>query len=240
MKVFGYLDMVLFGVLPYVAIFTFLVVSIYRYLGLGFSYSSLSSQFLENRQHFWGLVPFHYGIITILGGHVIGFLIPKQVLLWNSAPLRLYILEAAAFIGGIFTLIGLVNICIRRFTVTKVRMTTTTADWIVLGILLFAVITGLLTAIFHQWGSSWFASSMSPYLWSLVKLNPQLGFISPMPVLVKLHVVGAWVMILLFPFTRLVHLLVVPNPYLWRKPQIVRWNWDRRTIRTTDHTSNGR
>ncbi len=231
---FTYLNLLLFAVLPYLSIFTLLLVSVYRYLRLGYTYSSLSSQFLENRQHFWGLVPFHYGIITILFGHLIGFLIPKQVLWWNSVPARLYVLEITAFIGGVFTLIGLINIIIRRFTDSKARMTTTTADWIVVGILLFSIGTGIITAIFHRWGSSWFAASMAPYLWSIIKLNPQINFITPMPVMVKLHVIAAYVMVLLFPFTRLVHVLVVPNPYLWRKPQLVRWNWDRKRIRTTN------
>ena len=61
-----YFDGVLLGVLPYVAIFTFLLVTIQRYRGQAFTYSSLSSQFLENRQHFYGLVPFHYGILVVL------------------------------------------------------------------------------------------------------------------------------------------------------------------------------
>jgi phospho-N-acetylmuramoyl-pentapeptide-transferase len=62
-----------------------------------------------------------------------------------------------------------------------------------------------------------------PYLWSLAKLNPNLSAVSAMPLLVKIHIVNAYLMIGYFPFTRLVHVLVVPNPYLWRKPQVVRW-----------------
>jgi nitrate reductase gamma subunit len=44
-----------------------------------------------------------------------------------------------------------------------------------------------------------------------------------MPWLVKFHIIGAYVVLAAFPFTRLVHILVVPNQYLWRKPQVVRW-----------------
>ena len=55
-----------------------------------------------------------------------------------------------------------------------------------------------------------------------------------MPLLFKVHVVNAWLLIGFFPFTRLVHILVVPNPYLWRKPQVVRWNWNRSGIRNVD------
>ncbi len=231
-----YFNVLLFAVLPYLAVFTLILVSTMRYLRRGFTYSSLSSQFLENKQHFWGLVPFHYGIITVLLGHFIAFLIPRSILWWNSQPARLYVLEVFAFIAGIFTLIGLINLIIRRSSDAKARITTTTADWIVLVILGFSVLTGLYTAIFYRWGSSWFASTMAPYLWSVLKLNPNLNYVNPMPVIFKLHIIAAYVIVLLLPFTRLVHILVVPNPYLWRKPQVVRWYWNRRKIRSVEET----
>lgn len=227
----SYLDMLFFAVLPYLAVFTLIVISVLRYAKLGFTYSSLSSQFLENKQHFWGLVPFHYGILTVLVGHFVAFLIPREILWWNSKPARLYVLEVFALVAGIMALVGLINIIVRRTSSSKVRITTSMADWFVLGLLLFSVVSGLYTALFYRWGSSWFASSMSPYLWSILKLNPDLSYIAPMPVMFKLHVIAAYLMVLLFPFTRLVHILVVPNPYLWRKPQLVRWYWDRRQIR---------
>jgi nitrate reductase gamma subunit len=63
----------------------------------------------------------------------------------------------------------------------------------------------------------------SPYLWSLVTFSPDLQFIAGMPFMVKLHFAGAFVLFAVFPFSRLVHILVVPNPYLWRRPQVVRW-----------------
>ena len=69
------------------------------------------------------------------------------------------------------------------------------------------------------------------WLWSLVKLNPDVTYVAAMPILVKLHIINAFLIIVVFPFTRLVHVLVIPNPYLWRKTQVVLWNWDRKRIR---------
>lgn len=226
-----YLDTLLFSALPYAVMVVFLLGTIQRYRAQSFSYSSLSSQFLENRQHFWALVPFHYGILTVLAGHVVAFLIPRQVLLWNSKPLRLYILEATALAFGITTLVSLGAIILRRLTVPKVKVVTTTADWVVYGLLLFQVVTGVHIAIFRPWGSSWFAASAAPYLWSLIKLNPEIGYLVAMPLLVKVHIISAFLVIGFFPFSRLVHILVVPNMYLWRRPQVVRWNGDPRTTR---------
>jgi nitrate reductase gamma subunit len=221
--VLPYLDTLLFGVLPYVAMFTFLLVTILRYRGQAFTYSSLSSQFLENQQHFYGLVPFHYGILVVLAGHIVAFLVPAGVLAWNSRPLRLYILETTGLIFGILTLLGLLLILTRRMTSWKVRTVTTWADWVVLALLLFQVLGGVYVAIVYPWGSSWFASIATPYLWSLLRLAPDVTAVAAFPIAVKLHVTNAFLLILFFPFTRLVHILVVPNPYLWRRPQVVRW-----------------
>jgi nitrate reductase gamma subunit len=218
-----YLDQVLFAVLPYLAVFTLILVTIQRYRAQSFTYSSLSSQFLENRQHFWGLVPFHYGILAVVVGHIVAFLIPREILWWNGHPLRLYVLELSALIFALLTLIGLLAAMVRRFTNSKVRLVTTTSDWIIYVLLFIQIVSGIYTAVFYPWGSSWFATSAAPYLWSLVKLNPDISYVTSMPHMVKLHIINAFVIVGFFPFTRLVHILVIPNPYLWRKPQVVRW-----------------
>jgi nitrate reductase gamma subunit len=218
-----YFDTLFFGVLPYVAMVMFIVGTIYRYRSQAFTYSSLSSQLLENKQHFWALVPFHYGIIAVLVGHIIAFLVPRSILLWNSQPLRLYILEVSALVFGLTTLVSLFAIVARRLTDRRVRVVTSKADWILYAMLLLQVFSGVYVAVFHRWGSSWFAASAAPYFWSLLKLSPDINVISAMPWTVKLHIVNAFVVIAFFPFTRLVHILVVPNQYLFRRRQVVRW-----------------
>ncbi len=218
-----FLDQIFFVVFPYVAVIIFLLVSIRRYKTEAFTFSSLSSQFLENQSHFWGLVPFHFGIITVLAGHLVAFLIPREILAWNSHPVRLYILEGTALVAALLTLVGLTSIIIRRLTDPKVKKVTSWADWIVFASFIVQILSGLYVAVFHSWGSSWFAALAAPYLWSLVTLNPDITYITAMPWMVKVHIISAWLMIAFAPFTRLVHILVVPNPYLWRKPQVVRW-----------------
>jgi len=179
------------------------------------------------------MVPFHYGIIIILTGHVVAFLIPEQLLAWNNVPWRLYVIEVSALIFGFVTLTGLANLIVRRKSFRKIVEVTTTVDWILLLLLLFQIGLGIYIAVVHRWGSSWFAISMAPYLWSLVKLNPDISYIIGLPLAVKLHIINTWIIVGFFPFTRLVHILVVPNPYLWRKTQVVRWYKDRRRYRTT-------
>lgn len=222
-----YLQPLLFSALPYLALFTFLLMTIQRYRSQTFTYSSLSSQFLENRQHFWALVPLHYGILVLLLGHVVGLLIPRTVLAWNSHPLRLYLLEVTALAFGVLTLIGLLSVVLRRVAVGKVRVNTSVADWAIYALLLLQVIGGIAMAVLYPWGSSWYAAAAVPYLWSVFTLRPDSSYVAGLPWLVQLHIVNAFVILAFFPFTRLVHILVVPNPYLWRKPQVVRWYGER-------------
>jgi nitrate reductase gamma subunit len=100
------------------------------------------------------------------------------------------------------------------------------ADKILYLILLAQIISGILIAVYVGWGSSWFASTATPYVWSLFTLQPEIDRIIGLPFVVKLHIVLAWVFIAYMPFTRMAHALVAPFPYLWRKPQMVRW-WRR-------------
>lgn len=217
------LQPVFFVALPYVALFTFFLVTILRYRTQSFTYSSLSSQLLENKQHFWTMVPFHYGILFVLLGHIVAFLIPRSILAWNGHPIRLYILEISALTAGILTIVGMVGIIVRRMTNSKVRVVTSRIDTVLYILLLTQLVSGVAVAVTLPWGSSWFATSMTPYLWSLVMFQPDTNFIIGLSWLIKLHIVNAFALILIFPFTRLVHILVVPNPYLWRKTQVVRW-----------------
>jgi nitrate reductase gamma subunit len=218
-----YLDTFLFAILPYMVLITFLPVTIVRYRARGFTYSSLSSQFLENQQHFWGMVPFHYGILAVLAGHLLALFLPNQILAWNSRPVRLYLLEVTGLLLAVLALIGLCAALVRRFNTSKVRVVTTIPDWILFAMLLIQIASGVAVAIFNPWGSSWFAAVATPYFVSLARLSPDLNAVAAMPLLVKFHIVNAYLVIGYFPFTRLVHVLVVPNPYLWRKPQVVRW-----------------
>lgn len=213
----------LFVVLPYAAILLSAGTAIERYRRHGFSYTSLSSQFLENRLHFWALVPFHAGILLVLAGHLVALLIPKAILAWNAVPVRLIVLETISLAGGLLALGGFAAAIVRRATTPAVRRTTTGFDWAVFGLLFSQIATGVALSILYPWGSSWYASGAVPYLRSLFALQPDASAIAAMPLLVQAHVVLAWLLVAVFSASRLVHVLAVPNHYFWRAPQVVRW-----------------
>ena len=220
-----------FIALPYAALIVFLMGTIYRYRSTKFKYSSLSSQFLETRQLFWGSVPFHWGILVLFFGHLIAFLFPRSILVWNQIPVRLLILEITGFVFGILTLLGLTNLFYRRLSNIRIRMVTNYMDIILEVLLLAQIILGLWVAFEFRWGSSWFAVVLTPYLQSIFELNPQIDAIIMLPVVVQLHIIFAFLIVMIIPTTRLVHLLVYPLSYLWRPYQKVIWNWDRKKVR---------
>lgn len=70
---------------------------------------------------------------------------------------------------------------------------------------------------------------IGPMSWQMNR-SAQISYVATMPAVIKLHLVSAWIVVAVFPFTRLVHMLALPIGYLWRSFQIVRWNRPRKSI----------
>ena len=221
----------LFIALPYVAIVVFCVGAIHRYRATGFKYSSLSSQFLEGGGIYIFAVLFHFGILVVFLGHLVAFLFPGATLAWHSSAARLIADEVVIFTFGLAVLIGLTGLFIRRLLRPRIWVVTSRMDIVIELLLIAQVVLGLWIALGYRWGYYWFASDMSPYLWSIVKLNPQIDAIGAMPWVIKTHIVGAFLILGMIPFTRLVHFLVAPFHYIWRPYQRVVWYWDRARVR---------
>ncbi len=218
------LDEVLFVAIPYVAVILAVVGGIYRYFGDRFSYSSQSSQFLESRTLFWGSVPWHYGIITILLAHLFILFIPS---LWRPIirpPTVLYVVEIIGLALALMTAVGLIALIVRRINFARIRTVTSVTDWILLALLLGQVLLGLWTSLFFRWGAEWGVYKAAPWLISLVTLQPEIDNVATLPGVVQFHILGGFVIIAIFPFTRLVHLVTFPITYLWRPNQVVIWN----------------
>ena len=220
------MDGLLFGAFPYVALTIFVIGTIVRYRG-GFKYSSLSSQFLEAKKFSYGSVPFHVGIIVVFFAHLVAFIFPG----FTFGGSTLVTMETVMLAFSIMAIVGLVLLFIRRITNQRVRMVTNTMDIVIEVLLLAQFIIGVYIAISFKWGSAWYASDMVPYLWSVFTFSPDITAIAATPLLIQLHIIGAFLIILLIPFSRLVHFLVAPLHYIVRPYQVVRWNWDKKKIR---------
>ncbi|HJP41457.1 MAG TPA: respiratory nitrate reductase subunit gamma [Dehalococcoidia bacterium] len=219
-----FVDTVLFIVFPYTAVVLAVVVGVYRYFDDRFSYSSFSSQFLENRALFWGSVPWHFGIIIILLAHIVALLLPD---VWGrviAEPARLYTLEVIGLALAVSAFLGLVLLFIRRLLNPRVFTVTSMMDWVLLAVLIGEVALGFYVALFYRWGSDWYLHTSVSWLQSLAMFDPDSQFVTSLPWVVKLHILGGFVIIALSPFTRLVHVMTFPFTYLWRPYQVVIWN----------------
>lgn len=215
---------ILFGAFPYVFITICIVGLIFRYRTNRYSWSSQSSEFLENSVLFYGSFPWHYGIITILLVHIFGLLFPRGILAWNAVPVRLYILELSGLALGFLAFFGLLVFTYRRLTDNRVKAVTTGWDVLTLIVLLIQVATGLLNAILYRWGSNWYAGTAVPWMWSIFTFQPDANYVAGLSLITKVHIFNAMIFIGLMPFTRLAHFVVIkPYQYLWRPYQQVRW-----------------
>jgi len=218
------LEAFLFVGLPYTAVIICVAGSIYRFKTQPYSYSALSSQFLEGKKLMWGSVPWHLGITVVFLGHLAAFLAPDTWRLFLSSTHVLYTMEAIGLAAAILCALGLLVLILRRLTTANLQPVTTLMDLVVLFLLLIQVILGIMTAMSVRWGSLWSTETTTPYLWSLLTFRPDASFIAGMPLLVKAHLTGAWILLLSIPFSRLVHMFSLPLEYLFRPPQKVVWN----------------
>lgn len=218
-----FVDSVLFIAFPYVAVTLAIVVTLFRYFTDRFSYSTQSSQFLESRALFWGSVPWHYGILVILMAHVVAFLFQGAWASLVANQTTLYVLELIGLALATAALLGLTLLVIRRVRTARIFVVTSTMDWVLLAALLAQVALGLWSALFFRWGGDWFLFTAAPWLESLITFDPDTSFVTSLPWVVKLHMLGGFAIIAIFPFTRLVHVITVPVTYLWRPYQVVIW-----------------
>ena len=217
--------------LPYLAIVLCVVGCLYRYRARGFKFSSLSSQFLDSDKLFFGSMLFHWSVLVVFVGHLLAFLFPGFIMSLGAKAANLVVYEMLGFTFGLGVVIGLVWLFVRRMTNPRVQMVTNRMDVLIEVLVIVQAALGCWIAYAYRWGSSWFASDLTPYLWSILKLNPQLTAVTEMPVAVSVHIIVAFAILAIFPFTRLVHFLAAPFTYIPRPYQQVMWNWDRKAIR---------
>jgi nitrate reductase gamma subunit len=212
-----------FVIFPYLSLAVLIVASIYRSVYRPFTISSLSSQLLERRKLYWGSIALHYGILLVLLGHLLALLLPQSLLLWNAVPVRLYLLEITGLALGIWATVGLLILAWRRLSERRIRVVTTPMDLVVLAFLLISAVSGILIATLYRFGSYWFTGVFTPYLWSILTLSPRPELVAPLPWIIKLHVLNFFILLVIFPFSRLVHIVTYPIGYLLRPWQIVIW-----------------
>jgi len=219
-------NFLLFGIYPYVAIAVLLIASWIRFDREAYTWKADSSQVLSTKGFRLASNLFHVGVIFILMGHFVGLLMPEAIyhhFISSGAKQMLAMVSGGFF--GVLCLIGLLLLIKRRMTDDRVRATSKTSDIVVLFLLLIQLVLGLLTifsSMSHLDGSVMIM--LGNWAQSIVTFQgvQAAAAIEPVGILYKLHVLFGLTLLVVFPFTRLVHIISAPVWYLGRRYQIVR------------------
>ncbi len=222
----AYLNDFFFGIYPYIALMVMVVGTILRYDQDPYSWKADSSQLMRSKGMRWGNNLFHVGIILLFFGHFVGLLTPESVYhLFMTSAQKQWLAYTAGGIFGWICFVGMVMLIYRRLTDPRIRAITKPADMIVLLLIFAQLVLGLATipeSRAHPDGSSMIALAN----WAQYIVTFRAGaadFVLHEALIFKLHIVLGLTLVLIFPFTRLVHMLSAPIKYLFRSGyQIVR------------------
>lgn len=207
-------------ILPYVSIAIFVIGHIWRYRYDQFGWTSRSTQLQEKRLLKWGSPLFHYATFAAIGGHVIGILVPES---WTGAlgiseNAYHWFSAAAGSVAAVGVIIGVIILAGRRMFVARVRATTSPVDWLALILLAIVIVIGIGETIGVNLLGSGYDYRQSVALWfrGLFVGNPDVSAIAKAPLLYQIHATAAWAVLMVWPFSRLVHAWSYPVWYMWR------------------------
>ncbi|MGY2003523.1 respiratory nitrate reductase subunit gamma [Blastococcus sp. SYSU DS1024] len=217
-------EILLWVIVPYVSLAVFVVGHYWRYKYDKFGWTTRSSQLYERRLLRWGSPLFHFGILFVLIGHVMGLGIPKS---WTEAVgLSETAYHALAVgvgaIAGFGTLVGLAILIYRRRTVGPVFSATTKNDKFMYLVLTVTILFGLSNTVLGALGHEGvdYRDTVSPWFRSIFYFQPQPELMAAAGLGFQLHALSAFVLFAIWPFTRLVHVFSAPLGYFTR-PYIV-------------------
>jgi respiratory nitrate reductase, gamma subunit len=216
MTISDYLNNFFLGYLPYIALAVFITGVLYRVYRRNNTIQATSSQFVsKDKGILWGSTIFHFAILFVLLGHIFGLLTPEWLytLVISNETKRL-LAVIMGFLSGIIALVGITMLTIRRFTNKRVQATGKLQDYIIVSLLLLQIALGL-------WGT--YITTQSPledYLamdyWAqgIAIFKPESWrYIADADLVYKLHLVNGFLIFMIFPFTKLMHMVMVPVNY---------------------------
>ncbi len=207
-------------ILPYLALAVFVVGHVWRWSYDQFGWTSRSTELQERTLLKWGSPLFHYAAFAAIGGHVVGILVPESLTNWLGIPEADYRWFSAAggAIATLGVLAGVAILAYRRIRVPRVRATTSPVDWVALVLLAIVIVLGIIPTVGVNLLGCGYDYRMSVALWfrGLFVGDPDVVAIAHAPLIYQIHATAAWMILAVWPFTRLVHAWSYPLWYLWR------------------------
>ncbi|WP_420347766.1 respiratory nitrate reductase subunit gamma [Pelagibius sp.] len=223
----SFLNTFFFGIYPYICLAIMILGSIFRYEREPYTWRSGSSQLLRRRQLVVGSVLFHAGVLIVFFGHLIGLLTPIALfdLVGISHSFKQLMAIVIGGIAGILALIGATMLAHRRLFDARIRATSSFGDNAIILLLWLQLALGLATipiSLGHLDGEEmvrFMAWAQGIFTFNFTAAD----YVAGAHPIFKLHLFLGLTIFLIFPFTRLVHMLSVPMRYLWRPGyQVVR------------------
>ncbi|MEV6751637.1 respiratory nitrate reductase subunit gamma [Streptomyces sp. NPDC051214] len=222
----------LWGVIPYVAFVLLVAGLLWRYRYDKFGWTTRSSQVYESKLLNIASPMFHYGILFVLVGHLVGLFVPES---WTEKvgvsehTYHLFSLYGGTA-AGILLVLGILLLLYRRRTNAPVFRATTANDKLMYLVLFAAIVLGMVAKLTHASGEGYnYRESMAPWARSLFTLQPDTDRMAGVPVMYQIHAVVGMALFALIPFTRLVHMFSAPVQYLFR-PYVVYRSRDPRRV----------
>lgn len=212
-------DLFLWVGLPYLCLTIFVVGHVWRYRRDQLSWTARSTQLLEQRLLRVGSLLFHFGVLAVIGGHVLGILIPSGATSAIGIDDHAYHLIAISAGGaaGVAMTVGFAILLYRRIADRRVRATTSRSDLIMYPLLAIALGTGMIATFGENLvGPYDYRETVSPWFRGIFAFQPHIETMATAPFLFQLHVTAVWLLYAVWPFSRLVHAWSVPISYLQR------------------------
>jgi len=166
-------------------------------------------------------------VLVIFAGHFVGLLTPIVVFDWLGIPheAKQILAAAAGGIAGIMALAGGILLLHRRLFDPRISANSSFADTAILALLVAQLVLGvgsIYVSLQNLDGHEMVA--LMSWAQAIIYLQPgAVDYLADVHWIFKVHIVLGLTIFLLFPFTRLVHIISAPVRYLWRPGyQIVR------------------
>lgn len=220
----NYINNFLFTYLPHIAFAVFWFGLITRIVYANRTIQAKSTQLLARNGIRSGSNLFHVGIIAVFLGHFTLF-IPEKVyhLVMTTETKRLVALSMGTFFG-IMALVGMIILIWRRFFVDNLKKTSTFHDYFIIILLLAEAALGLTSVGTTAAGTVPQYAALGEWAQKVITFQPDAGaVIASHSIIYKIHILIGLIIIMIFPYTKLMHMLVVPVAYFFRSGfQLVR------------------
>ncbi len=213
----NYINNLLFTYLPHIAFAVFWFGLITRIIYANRSIQARSTQMLAENKIRPGSNLFHVGILAVLLGHFTLF-IPEKLyhLIMTTETKRVVALSMGSFFG-VMAIAGMILLFYRRFFVESVKKTSNFHDYFILILLLAEAALGMISVGTTATGTVEQYSALGVWAQKVITFQPDAGaVIASHSINYKIHIFIGLVIIMIFPYTKLMHMMVMPIVYFFR------------------------